>query len=81
MKNISKIFIALSLLCMVAACHEESMHGESIISTSNEVGVFGDEMRLKLGIVAPDPIEIGTRAVDPDGKALQSLIVFCFDSN
>ncbi len=81
MKNISKIFIALSLLCMVSACHEESMHGESINSTSNEVGVFGDEMRLSLGIVSPDPIEIGTRAVDPDGKALQSLVVFCFDSN
>lgn len=82
MKNISKIFIALSLVWLAVGCHQEDVDfNQSQGSTQLEVGVFGDEMRLALGIDAPDPVEVVMRGVDPDGKALQTLTVFCFDRN
>ena len=81
MKNITRILFGLFLACSAVACVDEEF--DSIVDNSSfqEVGVFGDEMRVRLGIVAPDPIEIATRGVDPDGKALQTLTVFCFDRN
>ena len=46
-----------------------------------EVGVFGDNMLLNLNVEVSDPIDIATRAVDPDGRTLQTLHLFCFDAN
>lgn len=82
MKNITKIFVAISFVWLAVGCHQEDVdYNQSQGSTQLEVGVFGDEMRLVLGIDAPDPVEVMTRGVDPDGKALQTLTVFCFDRN
>ena len=82
MKNITKIFVAISFVWLAVGCHQEDVDfNQSQGSTQFEVGVFGDEMRLTLGIDAPDPVEVMTRSVDPDGKALQTLTVFCFDRN
>ena len=82
MKNISKIFVAISFVWLAVGCHQEDVDfNQSQGSTQLEVGVFGDEMRLALGIDAPDPVEVVMRGVDPDGKALQTLTVFCFDRN
>lgn len=82
MKNITKIFVAISFVWLAVGCHQEDVDfNQSQGSTQFEVGVFGDEMRLALGIDAPDPVKVMTRGVDPDGKALQTLTVFCFDRN
>lgn len=82
MKNITKIFVAISFVWLAVGCHQEDIYIDiPQNSTPLEVGVFGDEMRLALGIDAPDPVEVVMRGVDPDGKALQTLTVFCFDRN
>lgn len=78
MKNITKIFVALTFAWLAVGCHQEDLF-EPLPTT--QVGVVGDEMRLSLGVNAPDPVEVVTRGVDPDGKALQTLTVFCFDRN
>ena len=46
---------------------------------STDVGVYGDQIKLRLNVVAPDPIRVNTRAVDPDGKGIQTMTLFCFD--
>lgn len=82
MKNITKIFVALAFAWLAVGCHQDDNILEPTDnSLSTEVGVFGDEMRISLNVVAPDPIEVTTRAVDPDGKTMQSLYLFCFDAN
>ena len=68
---------------MATACHQEDLLPQTQDQTNSntQVGVFGDEMRLCLNVVAPDPVQTNTRAVDPDGKTLQTLNLFCFDAN
>lgn len=79
MKYIYKIFAALILVGAALSCHKEELFENSFVIP--EVGVFGDEMKISVGFQAPDPITVGTRAVDPDGKTLQTLYLFCFDAN
>ena len=79
MKYISKILATLLLVSIVSSCVEEVFVHEN--TSDVEVGVYGDEMRLDLNFVAPDPVLMATRAVDPDGKTLQNLTLFCFDAN
>ena len=79
MKYISKILAILLFVGIVTSCHREEPIEQNFSNT--EVGVFGDEMRIQLNVVAPDPVVVNTRAVDPDGKTLQSLNLFCFDAN
>jgi hypothetical protein len=67
------------LVGAVVSCHKEELFENSFVTP--EVGVFGDEMKISVGFQAPDPITVGTRAVDPDGKTLQTLYLFCFDAN
>ena len=62
-----------------AACVEEDF--DFATQDEVEVGVFGDEMKVNLNFVAPDPVAVSTRAVDPDGRTLQDLYLFCFDEN
>lgn len=82
MKNILKIFVGFSFAWLASACQQNELDLVKVNpSVSTEVGVFGDQMKLCLGVDAPDPVEIVTRGVDPDGKALQTLTVFCFDRN
>ena len=64
---------------IAASCHKDEIFERP--SVIPEVGVFGDEMKISVGFQAPDPITVGTRAVDPDGKTLQTLYLFCFDAN
>lgn len=79
MKYISNILLILLAVCFVASCQDDECTSQS--QGTPQVGVFGDEMKLCLNVVAPDPIAAGTRAVDPDGKTLQTLHLFCFDAN
>lgn len=39
----------------------------------------GSPVSIKLGVKIPDPIEVATRAVDPDGSGIQTMTLFCFD--
>ena len=38
-------------------------------------------MRLRFGVQSPDMRQVNTRAVDPDGKGIQNITIFCFDGN
>ena len=79
MKYISKILATLLFVSIVSSCVEEVFVHEN--TNDVEVGVYGDEIKLNLNFVAPDPVLMATRAVDPDGKTLQNLTLFCFDAN
>lgn len=79
MKYISIILAISFLICIATACYHEDIAVQ--IQKPTEVGVVGNEMKICLGVNAPDPIEVVSRGVDPDGKALQTLTVFCFDRN
>lgn len=39
-----------------------------------------DGVALNLNVVVPDMNEIATKAVDPDGKGIQNIVLYCFDS-
>ena len=79
MKCIHKIFSTLLFVSIAVSCLQKEDFVQSEVIT--EVGVFGDDMMLNVGFVAPDPVAVNTRAVDPDGKTLQTLYLFCFDAN
>ena len=81
MKYICKILATLLIFLLAMACSENHELNSNNPTLNTEAGVFGDEMRLCLNVVAPDPIEVSSRAVDPDGKTLQTLHLFCFDAN
>lgn len=38
-------------------------------------------MHLRFGVESPDMRTVNTRAVDPDGKGIQNITIFCFDGN
>lgn len=81
MKHIYNIFAVLALVVMAAACSNYEDVPNVPQQPNTEVGVFGDEMRLRLNVKAPDPVAVDTRAVDPDGMTLQTMTLFCFDIN
>ena len=79
MKYISRILTILLAIGFVTSCQDSEWAPKN--SEVPEVGVFGDEMRISLDFTAPDPVQYDTRAVDPDGKTLQTIHLFCFDAN
>lgn len=79
MKYISKILAILLLVGVATACQRDDAAPQH--NNKTEVGVFGDNMHLSLNVEVSDPIDVTTRAVDPDGRTLQSLHLFCFDAN
>ena len=80
MKYISKILAILLLVGVATSCQRDDA-APQFNNPEVEVGVFGDNMLLNLNIEVSDPIDIATRAVDPDGRTLQTLHLFCFDAN
>lgn len=67
------------MIALLVACHRDNTLDE--FTSSVTPSVDGDELMVSLNVVAPDPIMIDTRAVDPDGKGIQSMTIFCFDKN
>ena len=61
------------------SCHIDDIFPVIPDNGSADVGVYGDQIKLRLNVVAPDPIRVNTRAVDPDGKGIQTMTLFCFD--
>lgn len=80
MKYISKILAILLLVGVATSCQRDDA-APQFNNPEVEVGVFGDNMLLNLNVEVSDPIDIATRAVDPDGRTLQTLHLFCFDAN
>lgn len=79
MKYISRILAILLAIGFATSCQDSGWAPKN--NEVPEVGVFGDEMRISLDFTAPDPVQVDTRAVDPDGKTLQTINLFCFDAN
>lgn len=77
MRRIINRTIALAMILFAVACHNDEIlnYGGEIVNP--EVGA--DEIAISLNVVAPDPVVVDTRAVDPDGKGVQTMTIFCFD--
>ena len=67
--NIALIFVAAVTL---TACHKDDMELNLEVATDGYV-------RISTNIYASDMIEVGTRAVDPDGRGIHDMTLFCFD--
>ena len=65
MRRIINRTIALAMILFAVACHNDEIlnYGGEIVNP--EVGA--DEIAISLNVVAPDPVVVDTRAVDPDG--------------
>ena len=60
----------------MVACHKDS----ALDNPQPEEWVAdGSPVSIKLGVKIPDPIEVATRAVDPDGNGIQTMTLFCFN--
>ena len=69
---IAMLFVAAAMV----ACHKDS----ALDNPQPEEWVAdGSPVSIKLGVKIPDPIEVATRAVDPDGNGIQTMTLFCFD--
>ena len=77
-KRLLKITMILAALAAFAGCQREDIV-PVVPDNNSDIGVFGDYIKMKLNVVAPDPIKVGTKAVDPDGKGVQTMTLFCFD--
>lgn len=75
MKSLLKIMFALAIGFASVACHQEDILPEQPITPE----VSGDEVSISFGVTIPDEIEVKTRAVDPDGRGIQTLHIFCFN--
>ena len=75
MKSLLKIMFALAIGFASVACHQEDILPEQPITPE----VSGDEVSISFGVTIPDEIKVKTRAVDPDGRGIQTLHIFCFN--
>ena len=66
---ITYILLALTLFAAMS-CHEEALFPDA--QTKGLV--------LDIDVVVPDMNNIDTKAVDPDGKGVQNIVLYCFDS-
>ncbi|MBR5483690.1 MAG: hypothetical protein IKV18_03225 [Alistipes sp.] len=75
MKRLLKNIMMLAAVAMAAvACQTDDI--------STEMPQPDDGMmRLRFGVQSPDMRQVNTRAVDPDGKGIQNITIFCFDGN
>lgn len=75
----SNIFAAFLIACASISCYQDEVLNGT--PQDPETGVFGDQLKVRLNVQAPNPFVVETKAVDPDGKDIHSLTVFCFDEN
>ncbi|MBQ5593255.1 MAG: hypothetical protein IIU76_01585, partial [Bacteroidales bacterium] len=82
MKYLFKIFAVFAVSFMAISCVNEDMElGGNKYEENSEYGVFGDKIKFRMNFMSPDQIMVKTRSVDPDGKDLRDLALFCFDEN
>ena len=73
MKRLLKNIMMLAVVAIAAvACHKDDF-------VTDIPQVESDMMHLRFGVVSPDMRQVSTRAVDPDGKGIQNITLFCFD--
>lgn len=73
MKRLIKNIMMLAVVAIAAvACHKDDF-------VTDIPQVESDMMHLRFGVVSPDMRQVSTRAVDPDGKGIQNITLFCFD--
>ncbi|MBQ1981221.1 MAG: hypothetical protein II226_08045, partial [Alistipes sp.] len=75
MKRLLKIMFACAMALAVVACHQEDPLAEQPIAPEAQ----GDMISIRFGAVIPDEIKVDTRAVDPDGRGIQNMSLFCFN--
>lgn len=69
----------LLLLFVALGCQREDLQIQGQKPTIEDIGVFGDQIKIRFGASAPDPILVNTKAVDPDGIGVQTMTLFCFN--
>ena len=75
MKRLVKNIMMLAVVAIAAvACHKDDF-------VTDIPQVESDMMHLRFGVESPDMRTVNTRAVDPDGKGIQNITIFCFDGN
>ena len=79
MKKIFNILLVSALAVSSVSCMDEVVLVPDIQGDESAIGVYGDQIRVNLNVVVPDPFTVSTRAVDPDGKGVQTMTLFCFD--
>ena len=79
MRRIINRTIALAMILFAVACHNDEILDYGGDAVNPAVGA--DEIAISLNVVAPDPVVVDTRAVDPDGKGVQTMTIFCFDEH
>ena len=73
MKRLVKNIMMLAVVAIAAvACHKDDF-------VTDIPQIESDMMHLRFGVVSPDMRQVSTRAVDPDGKGIQNITLFCFD--
>ena len=75
MKRFLKIMFALAIGFASVACHQEDIVPDQPIVPGDN----GDKVSVSFGVTIPDEIKVKTRAVDPDGRGIQTLHIFCFN--
>ncbi len=75
MKRLLKIMFACAMALAMVACHQEDPLAEQPFAPESD----SDMISIRFGVVIPDEIKVDTRAVDPDGRGIQNLSLFCFN--
>lgn len=71
------IMVAALAATALVACHKDATLDGPQPEKEQWVG-DGSPVSIRLGVKIPDPINVATRAVDPDGNGIQTMTLFCF---
>lgn len=64
----------------LTACHKDNLdYLDNPTNNDEQQEADGSLVSVRMGVKIPDPIEVTTRAVDPDGNGIQNMTLFCFD--
>ncbi len=79
-----RFFINILSVAMMAvaltACHKDNLdYLDNPTNNDEQQEADGSLVSVRMGVKIPDPIEVTTRAVDPDGNGIQNMTLFCFD--
>ena len=79
-----RFFINILSVTMMAvaltACHKDNLdYLDNPTNNDEQQEADGSLVSVRMGVKIPDPIEVTTRAVDPDGNGIQNMTLFCFD--
>ncbi len=75
MKRLLKIMFAFAIAFATMACHQDDLLAEQPFAPETQ----SDMISIRFGAVIPDEIKVDTRAVDPDGRGIQTLNLLCFN--